>query len=73
MPRGPGASGGRNPRGRTVLRQLQHQRLPLLRLARQQQQPNFEQHFGLRQDDDSEKPAFEVYRRAIARYGARPG
>jgi hypothetical protein len=33
--------------------------------------PRFQQHYGLLRDDYSEKPAFEVYRRAIARYGAR--
>ena len=32
--------------------------------------PTFQQHFGLLRDDYSEKPAFEVYRRAVARYGA---
>jgi hypothetical protein len=31
--------------------------------------PDFQQHFGLLRDDYSEKPAFEVYRRAVARYG----
>jgi hypothetical protein len=34
--------------------------------------PSFQQHFGLLRDDYSEKPAFEVFRRAIARYGAPP-
>jgi hypothetical protein len=49
-------------------RHLQHQRLPLLRPARQQQPgPTFQQYFGLLRDDYSEKPAFEVYRRAVAR------
>ena len=33
--------------------------------------PNFQSFFGLLRDDYSEKPAFEVYRRAVARYGAR--
>ena len=33
--------------------------------------PGFQQHFGLLRDDYGEKPAFEVYRRAIARYGPR--
>ena len=33
--------------------------------------PSFQQHFGLLRDDYSRKPAFGVYRRAIARYGAR--
>lgn len=33
--------------------------------------PTFQQHFGLLRDDYSRKPAFEVYRRAVARYGAR--
>ncbi len=33
--------------------------------------PSFQQYFGLLRDDYTEKPAFEVYRRAIARYGAR--
>jgi hypothetical protein len=33
--------------------------------------PTFQQYFGLLRDDYSEKPAFEVYRRAVARYGAR--
>jgi hypothetical protein len=33
--------------------------------------PRFQQHFGLLRDDYSEKPAFDVLRRAIARYGAR--
>ena len=32
--------------------------------------PSFQQHFGLLRDDYSRKPAFEVYRRAVARYGA---
>lgn len=32
--------------------------------------PSFQQHFGLLRDDYAEKPAFEVYRRAVARYGA---
>ena len=32
--------------------------------------PTFQQHFGLLRDDYSEKPAFAVYRRAVARYGA---
>jgi hypothetical protein len=35
--------------------------------------PNFQQYFGLLRDDYSPKPAFEFYRRAIARYGARDG
>jgi hypothetical protein len=35
--------------------------------------PSFQQHFGLLRDDYSEKPAFDVLRRAIARYGARSG
>jgi hypothetical protein len=35
--------------------------------------PTFQQHFGLLRDDYSEKPAFEVYRRAVARYGACGG
>jgi hypothetical protein len=35
------------------------------------QGPTFQQYFGLLRDDYSEKPAFEVYRRAVARYGAR--
>ena len=34
--------------------------------------PSFQQHFGLLRDDYSEKPAFEVFRRAIRRYGAAP-
>jgi hypothetical protein len=34
--------------------------------------PTFQQHFGLLRDDYSEKPAFDVHRRAIARYGASP-
>jgi hypothetical protein len=33
--------------------------------------PSFQQYFGLLRDDYTEKPAFDVYRRAIARYGAR--
>jgi hypothetical protein len=33
--------------------------------------PNFQQHLGLLRDDYNEKPAFDVLRRAIARYGAR--
>jgi hypothetical protein len=33
--------------------------------------PTFQQHFGLLRDDYSEKPAFDAYRRAIARYGRR--
>jgi hypothetical protein len=33
--------------------------------------PTFQQYFGLLRDDYSEKPAFAVYRRAVARYGAR--
>jgi hypothetical protein len=33
--------------------------------------PSFQQYFGLLRDDYAEKPAFDVYRRAIARYGAR--
>ena len=33
--------------------------------------PSFQQHFGLLRDDYGRKPAFGVYRRAIARYGAR--
>ena len=33
--------------------------------------PSFQQYFGLLRDDHTEKPAFDVYRRAIARYGAR--
>ena len=33
--------------------------------------PSFQQHFGLLRDDYARKPAFGVYRRAIARYGAR--
>ena len=33
--------------------------------------PTFQQHFGLLRDDYSRKPAFEAYRRAVARYGAR--
>jgi hypothetical protein len=32
--------------------------------------PGFQQHYGLLRDDYTEKPAFDVYRRAIARYGA---
>ncbi|HZC15047.1 MAG TPA: hypothetical protein VE270_13605, partial [Thermoleophilaceae bacterium] len=32
--------------------------------------PSFQQHFGLLRDDYSEKPAFDVFRRAVARYGA---
>ena len=32
--------------------------------------PSFQQHFGLLRDDYSEKPAFDVLRRAIARHGA---
>ena len=32
--------------------------------------PSFQQHFGLPRDDYSEKPAFDVLRRAIARHGA---
>jgi hypothetical protein len=35
--------------------------------------PSFQQHFGLLRDDYSAKPAFDVFRRAIARYGAREG
>ena len=35
--------------------------------------PSFQQHFGLLRDDYTPKPAFDVYRRAIARYGARDG
>jgi hypothetical protein len=35
--------------------------------------PTFQQHFGLLRDDYSEKPAFDVLRRAIARYGASEG
>jgi hypothetical protein len=33
--------------------------------------PNVQQHFGLLRGDYSEKPAFAVYRRTIARYGGR--
>lgn len=33
--------------------------------------PSFQQHFGLLRDDYGRKPAFGVYRRAVARYGAR--
>ena len=33
--------------------------------------PSFQQHFGLLRDDYGRKPAFGVYRCAIARYGAR--
>jgi hypothetical protein len=33
--------------------------------------PSFQQHLGLLRDDYSEKAAFDVLRRAIARYGAR--
>jgi hypothetical protein len=33
--------------------------------------PNFQSFFGLLRDDYSRKPAFGVYRRLIARYGAR--
>ena len=33
--------------------------------------PSFQQHLGLLRDDYGEKPAFDVLRRAIARYGAR--
>jgi hypothetical protein len=32
--------------------------------------PSFQQHFGLLRDDYRAKPAFEVFRRAIARFGA---
>jgi hypothetical protein len=32
--------------------------------------PSFQQYFGLLRDEYTEKPAFDVYRRAIARYGA---
>jgi hypothetical protein len=32
--------------------------------------PTFQQYFGLLRDDYSPKPAFAVYRRAVARYGA---
>lgn len=35
--------------------------------------PGFQQYLGLLRDDYTEKPAFDVYRRAIARYGARDG
>jgi hypothetical protein len=34
--------------------------------------PSFQQHFGLLRDDYSAKPAFEVFRRAVARYGRSP-
>jgi hypothetical protein len=32
--------------------------------------PTFQQHFGLLRDDYSRKPAFDAYRRAVARWGA---
>jgi hypothetical protein len=35
--------------------------------------PSFQEHLGLLHDDYSEKPAFDGFRRAIARYGAREG
>jgi hypothetical protein len=33
--------------------------------------PNFQQHYGLMRDDYSRKPAFDLYRRLVARHGAR--